>query len=1372
MVHFRRPARRSGPQMPEGDLALQEPPVMSEPQPSGNAMLTYLPMAMMSGAIVLLYTRPGTASSPVTYLIVGMMVLSMGMMLLGQLARAGSERRNKLKGARRDYLRYLGAQRRRVRRAVADQQRALAWQHPEPAALWSFADTSRLWERRPGDEDFGEVRIAVGDQRLSLRLTANATRPVDDLDPLTAHALRAFINTYSTVPEQPIAVFLRTWARVLLHGDRERTLGATRALVAQLTVMHAPQDLVVAFCVAPERRPEWDWAKWLPHALHPLENDGAGPARLIATTADDLEDLLGEDFTGRPPFDAAAVPSKDEPFTVVVLDGGRLPAGHRFDRAGFRNAVVVDCGATLSWRPGRTVLRLRFDGDGEVGLVRTDRNRKETTTPLGRADSLGAHAARALAARLAPMRTGDSGEAAHPLESDIQLTSLLGIPDLHRLDVHDHWLRRAANEHARLRVPIAVGADGRAVELDIKESAQGGMGPHGMLIGATGSGKSELLRTLVLGLALTHSSETLNFVLVDFKGGATFLGLDELPHTSAVITNLADEAGLVSRMQDALHGELIRRQELLRAAGNHTSALEYERARAAGAPLAPLPSLFVVVDEFSELLAAHREFMDLFVMIGRLGRSLGVHLLLASQRLDEGRMHQLESHLSYRIGLRTFSAMESRGVLGVPDAYELPPQPGSGFLKSGVEALTRFRAAYVSGAYRRRAGALAQAQVASQVVPWTGEWVEQRERPQEAGAGPAPEHLAPAGAPMLGPGAHPLGAGTQSAGPDPLVSEPDAGENSLLSVAIGRLHAAGPPAHQVWLPPLDLPPTLDRLLPPLAPDHALGLTTVDWPGRGGLTLPVGIIDRPFEQKRDLLTLDVSGAGGHVGIAGGPQSGKSTLVRSFIAALALTHTPREVQFYCLDFGGGTLAALAGLPHVGGVAGRLDHERVSRTLAEITSLLGRRERLFLEHGIDSMPTFRRRRAAGEFPDEPFGDVFLVIDGWSTVRQDFQDHVPTVNRIAARGLSYGVHLVTTTARWVELSSQIRDQSATRVELRMGDPLDSMVDIRRAGTVPRSPGRGLTTDSKLHFLAALPRIDGVESAADLADGVGDLVAAVAESWTGPAAPPVRMLPTLLPVAELPPPPAAAVAAARDGRPPRTLFRIPIGVEETELGTAWHDFTEAPHLVAFGDTESGKTNLLRLIARSVTERFTPAQARILVVDFRRELIEAVPEPYRLGHAVSVDQLRELVDGVARALRSRTPGPEITPARMRQADWWPGPRLFILIDDYDLVANPMRNPFEPLLEHLPLGYEIGFHTVLTRAAAGAMRGINDPLVRRLLEVNAPGLLMSCPPSEGYLFNNTKPRLLPPGRALYITRRSTVQVQTAVTEAEEPAPDLF
>ena len=314
-----------------------------------------------------------------------------------------------------------------------------------------------------------------------------------------------------------------------------------------------------------------------------------------------------------------------------------------------------------------------------------------------RADQCPIATAEAFARRLAPMHiaTGvvepTSGEIVGPTD----FMELLALGDVQSLDPSRAWRPRPARD--RLRVPIGLGEGGSLIHLDIKESAQQGMGPHGLVIGATGSGKSEFLRTLVLGLAMTHSPEQLNMVLVDFKGGATFAGMSEMPHVSAVITNLAQELTLVDRMQDALSGEMVRRQELLREAGNFASIRDYEKARAGGEDLAPMPSLFVVVDEFSEMLSAKPEFIDLFVAIGRLGRSLGLHLLLASQRLEEGRLRGLESHLSYRVGLRTFSATESRSVLGVPDAYELPADPGLGYLKPDPSTMLRFKAAYVSG---------------------------------------------------------------------------------------------------------------------------------------------------------------------------------------------------------------------------------------------------------------------------------------------------------------------------------------------------------------------------------------------------------------------------------------------------------------------------------------------------------------------------------------------------------------------------------------------------------------------------------------------------------------------------------------------------
>ncbi|MFZ2503938.1 MAG: FtsK/SpoIIIE domain-containing protein, partial [Nocardioides sp.] len=280
-----------------------------------------------------------------------------------------------------------------------------------------------------------------------------------------------------------------------------------------------------------------------------------------------------------------------------------------------------------------------------------------------------------------------------------------GVTSLAAIDLDARWATRGP---AQLQVPLGLDPGGNPVMLDLREAAHGGMGPHGLVVGATGSGKSELLRSLVLGLALAHPPEQLNLLLIDFKGGATFDGLSRLPQVSALVTNLAAEAGLVERLADALAGEVDRRQHLLREAG-HANVHQLTQAHAqAHAPahtsagletpsVPALPSLVIVIDEFSELLHAHPEFAETFAALGRVGRSLGLHLLLATQRLDEGRLRGLEAHLSFRIGLRTFSEAESRQTLGVPDADHLPRRPGEGLLRAGPDSLQRFSAPYVGG---------------------------------------------------------------------------------------------------------------------------------------------------------------------------------------------------------------------------------------------------------------------------------------------------------------------------------------------------------------------------------------------------------------------------------------------------------------------------------------------------------------------------------------------------------------------------------------------------------------------------------------------------------------------------------------------------
>ena len=1329
VILVQRVARRPGPEMPDGEIQLQEPPGLPEPQSGMSSLLMMLPMALSSLTMVFVFIRPGSSPGVTQYVAIGVSLTASVAMLVASLVRGPMDRKRLLRAERRDYMRYLAQMRRQVRRTIDRQRQALAWRHPALDELPGLIGTTRQWERRSTHPDFGDVRVATGTQRLAARLSPIATRPVDDLEPLCAHALRRFIHAYGTVAEQPVAVFVRGFAHILLQGDDPEAVRALmRAMLAQLCVLHGHDELRIAVVADPGRRGDWEWIKWLPHALHPEDTDGAGPVRLIGASVSEVEQLLGAEFASRPPVEADATPDRDEPLTVLLLDHAKVPEESRTALTGYRNTVVIDIGDSLAWKHHRYTLRLRIR-EGRIEMVGTDRNRKDTATKLGRPDAMSVAQAERVAARLAGYRLGDAAESAEPLTANFDLASLLDIPNLQEMDVQALWRRRGAQQ--RLRVPLGIGHDGKAVSLDIKESAQGGMGPHGMLIGATGSGKSELLRTLVLALALTHDSEVLNFVLVDFKGGATFLGLDGLPHTSAVITNLADEAALVDRMRDALQGELMRRQELLRSAGNFSSLLEYEAARASGVALDPLPTLFVVVDEFSELLSAHRDFMELFVMIGRLGRSLGVHLLLASQRLDEGRMNALESHLSYRIGLRTFSAMESRGVLGVPDAYQLPPQPGNGILRSDISTLTRFKAAYVSGPHRRpRTGPAAEALMAAQVIPY--------------GTGYVPPNR-----PVT----------SQLAAAADRAKEAAGDGRSVLEVAVERLADAGAPAYRVWLAPLDGPPTLDELLPPLAPHPTRGLSVQDASMHGALKVPAGVVDLPYQQLRDLLGTDLSGAAGHVGIAGAPQSGKSTLIRTLITALALTHTPAEAQFYCLDFGGGALSALRGLPHVGEVTGRHDPERVARTVAEVNAILVRRERSFAEQGVDSAPTFRRRRADGTLPGETHGDVFLVIDGWNTLRQEFGDFVQPLVLMAQRGLNYGIHLLIGTTRWGEITPGLRDQLQSRFELRLGDPVDSVIHMRTAATVPKTPGRGLT-DGRQHFLTALPRIDGKGSAADLAEGVAGLVDSVAQYWPGPKAPPVRMLPVTLDAAELP--------------PPRGRLQVALGLGDADLTPLWHDFEEHPHLLVIGDTEVGKTNLLKLIAKQVIAAYSPAEARIMLVDFRRELHDSVPDEQRLGYAVGVDVLRQGVHGAARAMANRVPDAEIPLAKLKERDWWEGPELFIIVDDYDMVgAGPgtEAHPFAPLLDHLAQGTELGLHLIVARGANGVGRSLNDPLLRRLIEVNTPVLLMSCPPSEGLLINNVKPRVLPTGRALHLTRRRTMQVQTAlVTGSDAPGAE--
>ncbi|MGH2948780.1 MAG: FtsK/SpoIIIE domain-containing protein, partial [Solirubrobacteraceae bacterium] len=344
--------------------------------------------------------------------------------------------------------------------------------------------------------------------------------------------------------------------------------------------------------------------------------------------------------------------------------------------------------------------------------------------------------------------------------------------------------------------------------------------------------------------------------------------------------------------------------------------------------------------------------------------------------------------------------------------------PGLGYLKVDTERYVQFRAALASG--------------------------------------PAGVREAPAEPPP------PVRVFDDRAASQPEAAAPEAGGPSELTVLVDRVADDRPPVHQVWVPPLPAAVPLDAVL-----------EERPWWRRAeraeGLRAVVGRLDRPAEQRTEPLALDLGGSGGHVAVVGSPRTGKSTLLRTLAAALMWRHTPAEVQLYGIDLGGGLLAALAGAPHVGGIAGKLDREAVHRVVRQLRAEIEDREQGRLE--------------AGDVPD-----LFLMIDGWEVFKREFEGLDREVENLAATGLSFGVHVAVTANRWAEIRPALADNLGTRLELRLHDAIDSLVSRQAASALPAElPGRGLTMDG-LQFQAALPRVDGRAGDEGVAAALGEL--------------------------------------------------------------------------------------------------------------------------------------------------------------------------------------------------------------------------------------------------------------------------------------------
>ncbi len=1228
--------------------------------------------------------------------------------------------------ARSAYLKYLETQRVRLQTITKLQQQVSRTLYPDPPLLAkNVTERIHLWERSPADPDFLQVSVGHGPRPLSspVRLSLGNDY-MAQYEPELQRKAEELVAQYHHLDDEPVPISLQTIGLLSITGKNMITRALGRAILSQVVAFHSPKDVRCIVCFPASSTSEWNWLKWLPHTrrlrqVKATKPQNAQPLCLLADNVHDCLELLETQIKPELELRRKLYADQNEdaarralPHLIFVIDGftlggelARMPEIDELFRDAGKLGITVLCIVDEQSRePAETQARIiisdenwllfevtKFDGQRMTGIVPGNANMQTCE-----------HIARCLASLVL-----ENDGAIEDLAQDVRLLDLLNIPAPEAIQPAQMWIER--ERESVLRVPLGKHEKGKPLLLDLKEASEKGDGPHGLVVGATGSGKSELLRTLVISQAILHNPDEVNFVFVDFKGGASFADLAALPHVAGMITNLEGEPALIDRMYSSLLGELRRRQRMLHEAGNLDNIQQYRAQWQTNRDtMQPLPHLLLIVDEFAELLVNRPDFLELFVAIGRIGRSLGLHLLLATQRLEEGRLKGLESHLRYRICLRTFSAAESSTVLGKPDAYYLPSAPGIGYLKIDAKTPQRFKAALISIPYIAANQQINVSDMLREFTP-TGKAVPCRT-------------LAHNGR----------------------VAEIVDVNRTEMDVTIARLAASRRAAvHQVWLPPLAKAFGLEQLL-----DH--NLSTRLWqqpPSTGLLHVPIGLLDVPLEQAQVPLRLDFSGAGGHLAIVGAPQSGKSTLLRTLMISFMLTHSPRDVQFYCIDLGGGQLRSLEALPHVGTVCAPNDREKIHLLIRLMQKVIADRQALFRDHHIESMAMYRSRRQQGEFADLPFGDVFLVIDNLAQLRHDFEQIEPEIANFVTTGLTYGIHVVLATNRWAEVRKPVLDNVGTRLELRLNDPVESLVDKKKAAELLMGvPGRGLTID-KLQFQACQPWIESADpKSAHAAQRTLSFLHEQANVWQGSVAQPVLVLPFQIRRQEM----RRVEKAGTRG--------IPVGLEGFRLEPFFIDlFSLGPHFLVLGDPECGKTNLLRVMIHELTQRYSPEQVQIAAIECRAtiNLFDITESAHYLTYASMrmPSSLKESVDYVTNKLKERTlPNSYQSVKDLRNAKTWSGPHYFLFVDDYDAIASPAGSALTPLRDLVVQARDIGFHVVLTRTISGIASSSFEPLFKGLRETSSPGLIMSGDRQEGKLLHDQAATNQPPGRGYLVQRR--------------------
>ncbi|WP_432001877.1 FtsK/SpoIIIE domain-containing protein [Streptomyces sioyaensis] len=1159
----------------EGGLAYNRPPRLSPMRPRPRLIVPVLPsraerarFQMIAAFMPLLFGLAMYFITDQVYML--LFCLMSPLMMLGQWLSDSREGKKKNKTSLKQYKKDLAAHEAELIRIGKEEQRWRRTSHPDPAEVMLFATgpRRRLWERRLTDPDVMQLRVGIGALPADVELAMG--RGYQDDDEAPQPPLLADVPVTLPFPELGV---------IGVAGDRVRTLATARWLAVQAAALHSPRDLsMVVLSSTGQAGGDWGWAHWLPHTV---PQQGQDCIALVGSDSEAITRRVNELLNELNRRKAASSNQRSmgilrpDPHILIVLDGARLlrrmPGIPQLLQEGPEHGILAlcidederllpeECMAAVCWTPqSPTRLLLRGSGLERLGDVVADQVTVDWCELVSRS--------------LAPVRDVSRDDADSALPTAARLLSLLAMPDPTGADIERVWRAGGSTTEA----PIGIAADG-PFHLDIRRD-----GPHALVAGTTGAGKSELLQTIIASLAVANRPDALNYVLIDYKGGSAFMDCARLPHTVGMVSDL--DAHLTERALSSLAAELKRREEILLAAGAKDIE-DYNDTRKLHPELEPMPRLVLIIDEFASLVAELPDFIEGLVDIARRGRSLGVHLILATQRPAGVVSADIRANTNLRIALRVTDGAESIDVIDAADAASIAKStPGRGYVRSGAQSLVAVQSARIGG--RRRTDGASGPKASLRPLDWSSY-------------------------------SRPLPVAASSDDDGTLITD--------LAVLVGAVregaeHMGFAQPRSPWLPPLPERITLDVMQ---------GMDTPA-PDDGDVApIPFGLTDLPAQQRRAPFALDLV-HGEHTMIVGGARSGRSTALRTLAGSLARTTAPRDAHVYGIDCGSNALLPLVSLPHVGAVVTRDQPDRVRRLIDRLLSEVSRRQQMLAMEGASSAA--EQRAAAAR--DDRLPWMVLLLDGWEGFTQAFEDYnygqlVEATQRLFREGSAVGLKVVMTADR-SGLSGHVASSFAERIVLRLTDPSDYSTAGFQTRDVPKEmpSGRALrltdngAEETQIALLADDPAGQAqVRTLREIAEAAQQMYQDRLPAQLRPMR--VDALPQRITAQE-------AYALAPDFEPPSPLWAL-FAVGGDELQPIGIDLEAAgPGFVIAGPPKSGRSTALVTAARSLLRIGTPL---VLITPRKSPLRSLESEDGVLGLLQGTEgtegDLQELVDKAA-----------------------------------------------------------------------------------------------------------------------------------------------